>query len=209
MKTVYLVRHGETEYNERSLVQDGVDPLTKRGIAQAVSLASRFEGFKVRHLLVSDYIRAKQTAEPISGVVNLPPTYLSLLRETRRPSQFIGKPYGSEEYRHYLELANENINDREWHFEDEENFHEILQRVKETFIYLDKLYGDTIAVTHGRFITYLVSYVLLQDKLTADLWPTLARTWVTTNTGITVLKYHEDVGMWCLHTFNDIAHFAE
>jgi len=62
--TIYLVRHGETEWNEKKLVQGQTDTLlNKKGIIQAKELGKKFEQINFVAVFSSDLLRAKRTAE--------------------------------------------------------------------------------------------------------------------------------------------------
>lgn len=209
MRKIYLVRHGETDSNASGLVQDGTAELSDRGRAQAVALAMRLRDIPASSLLVSDYIRTRQTVEPFLAMTDLVPEFTPLLRETKRPTQFTGVQHTSDIYQAYLKVADAHIADPSWHFEDEENYHDVMNRVREFFAYVHEREGDIIVVTHGRFITYLVSYVLLREAISPTLWLQLMQSYVTLNTGVTVLGYAQDEAIWRLYTYNDIAHFAE
>jgi len=65
--TLYLVRHGETDYNRRGLMQGRrIDaPLNRLGMAQAQSLAGRFCDIPLDAVYVSPLRRARETAEPV------------------------------------------------------------------------------------------------------------------------------------------------
>ena len=66
--TVYLVRHGETEWNLSGRWQGHADaPLTERGEAQARALGERFKEESFDACYVSDLGRAVRTAELILG----------------------------------------------------------------------------------------------------------------------------------------------
>jgi probable phosphoglycerate mutase len=61
---ILLIRHGETGGNAARVVQTPDTPLNDRGIAQAARLAERLgRGFV--HILCSDLLRARMTAEPL------------------------------------------------------------------------------------------------------------------------------------------------
>lgn len=62
--TIYICRHGETEYNKKRMMQGrGInEPLNKRGLEQAALLAERFRSEPVALVGTSTLIRAKQTA---------------------------------------------------------------------------------------------------------------------------------------------------
>jgi len=66
--TIYLVRHGETEYNKQERIQgQGVDAeLNDYGKEQSDALAGYFQDVELDHIFSSTMIRAKQTAEIIA-----------------------------------------------------------------------------------------------------------------------------------------------
>lgn len=62
--TIYLVRHGETEWNEKRLVQGQSDiPLNVKGDLQAKQLGKQFKKINFTAVFSSDLIRARRTAE--------------------------------------------------------------------------------------------------------------------------------------------------
>lgn len=62
--TIYLVRHGETEWNKNGIVQGhSNNPLNKNGLNQAKKLAKKFKKIKLSAVFSSDLLRAKKTAE--------------------------------------------------------------------------------------------------------------------------------------------------
>ena len=66
--TIYLVRHGESEWNVQSLMQgktSGV-PLTKTGIRQAREIAAKLKAIRFAAIFSSDLMRARQTAQIIA-----------------------------------------------------------------------------------------------------------------------------------------------
>jgi len=80
--TLYLIRHGETEWNVKRLVQGHTDSkLTKKGIAQAKKLAEKFRKTKIDAIFSSDLSRAKRTAEIIAVEKKLAVETSELLRE--------------------------------------------------------------------------------------------------------------------------------
>ncbi len=64
--TIYIVRHGETNYNVNGIIQGQTDsPLTLKGIRQAKQLAKVFEKVQFDIAFSSDLPRAFKTAEII------------------------------------------------------------------------------------------------------------------------------------------------
>lgn len=65
--TLYLVRHGETEWNALKKIQGHADiPLNAKGQQQARQAAKRFKNIKFAAIYSSDLLRAKHTAEIIA-----------------------------------------------------------------------------------------------------------------------------------------------
>lgn len=91
--TLYIVRHGETDWNAKGLTQGETDiPLNNTGIKQAKDLAEKLKGIKFDAVFSSDLIRAKKTAEIIAFEKKIAIETTHLLRE-RRFGKFEGKPY--------------------------------------------------------------------------------------------------------------------
>lgn len=64
---IFLVRHGETEYNREFRVQGCLDvPLNERGIAQAKAIAARLSAEKPSVVVSSPLLRAAATADCIA-----------------------------------------------------------------------------------------------------------------------------------------------
>jgi broad specificity phosphatase PhoE len=62
--TIYIARHGQTEWNVKGKVQGHTDsPLTKEGISQAKNLAIELKNIKFDAIYSSDLLRAQRTAE--------------------------------------------------------------------------------------------------------------------------------------------------
>ena len=69
MLQVYLVRHGETQWNAERRIQGQSDsPLTEKGEKQARQVAERAKALGITHIISSDLGRTRQTAEIIAGV---------------------------------------------------------------------------------------------------------------------------------------------
>ncbi|MFZ5354183.1 MAG: histidine phosphatase family protein [Bacillota bacterium] len=82
MTNVYLVRHGESEWNIHNKVQGKTDiELSKKGIKQAELLAERLEKENIEHIYTSDLKRAKKTAELIQRRIGIDPVEMEIYRE--------------------------------------------------------------------------------------------------------------------------------
>ena len=70
---IYVVRHGETEWNAINKVLGRTDiPLNDRGIEQAEEIARSLKDIKIDVFLCSPLSRARQTADAISGETRMP-----------------------------------------------------------------------------------------------------------------------------------------
>lgn len=82
MTMIYLVRHGETQWNAQKRIQGQADsPLTEEGRKQAKQVAMRVKNLGITHLVSSDLGRAVETADIIASVLNLPIQTDKRLRE--------------------------------------------------------------------------------------------------------------------------------
>jgi broad specificity phosphatase PhoE len=62
--TIFLIRHGETAWNKKGLLQGHADsPLTKEGIRKAIEKASILKNVNFEAIFSSDLLRAVRTAE--------------------------------------------------------------------------------------------------------------------------------------------------
>jgi 2,3-bisphosphoglycerate-dependent phosphoglycerate mutase len=66
--TVYVVRHGQTDWNKEGRIQGGTDnPLNATGREQAAAMAKLLADVKIDAVYVSSHQRARQTAEVFKG----------------------------------------------------------------------------------------------------------------------------------------------
>ncbi len=67
MKQVFLIRHGETDFNKHHRLQGrGINAsINETGKAQGQSIAEYFNDFTVQKVITSSLIRAFETAEPL------------------------------------------------------------------------------------------------------------------------------------------------
>jgi broad specificity phosphatase PhoE len=95
--TIYLVRHGETEWNVKEIIQGQVDSnLTQNGVNQAKAAGEMLKNVHFDLVFASDLSRAKRTAEYIVAERKLVVNTTKLLRE-RRFGKYEGRP--GKEYR--------------------------------------------------------------------------------------------------------------
>ena len=70
---IYLIRHGETDYNREKRLQGETDiPLNSRGIELAQMTAQGMKGLHFDRVYTSPLVRAVKTAEIIRGDRDIP-----------------------------------------------------------------------------------------------------------------------------------------
>ncbi|MBI2018641.1 histidine phosphatase family protein [Candidatus Daviesbacteria bacterium] len=90
---LYIVRHGETDWNAEGKTQGESNiPLNNKGIQQAKALNKDLKDVKFNAIFSSDLVRAKKTAEIIAVERKLAIETTHLLRE-RRYGKLDGTPY--------------------------------------------------------------------------------------------------------------------
>ena len=90
--TIYLVRHGKTDWNKQSIIQGHTDiPLNTEGEKEAKELARELNSIKFDGFFSSDLLRAKKTAEIIAKEHSLAVETTKALRE-RYFADLEGKP---------------------------------------------------------------------------------------------------------------------
>lgn len=75
MNDIYLIRHGETEWNVQGRFQGRLDSvLTNTGVKQAEAIGKRLAGLDLSFdaFITSPLGRARQTAAIVAGLVRLP-----------------------------------------------------------------------------------------------------------------------------------------
>lgn len=126
----YIVRHGETDWNAKKIVQGHIDiPLNDTGEKQAHEVAKKFKNIQFDLVFSSDLIRAKRTAEIITLEKKLVIATTKKLRE-RRFGMLESKP--SAEFFAFINKMSELSHDERLHsrpYDDFETDHEVTTRI--------------------------------------------------------------------------------
>lgn len=131
--TIYLVRHAETDWNVKKVLQGHTDsPLTDLGKEQAKLLAKKFRDLHFDAVFSSDLLRAKKTAELITLEKKLAVQTTKALRE-RYFGVFEGKRWQGIEFKIRKILKKmSDLSLKRWLklklFEDEESDAELMTR---------------------------------------------------------------------------------
>lgn len=143
---IYVVRHGQTEYNVKNIFQGHADiPLNNIGLQQAEETAQKFKNIKPDVILVSPLQRTIQTADCISKITGTPITIEPRLIE-RSFGDMEGKK-GRPDWNIQMMLDYEKNYDRE-HIEP---IQELFKRIYRLLDEITEKYKEkqVILVTHG------------------------------------------------------------
>lgn len=159
-KTIYIFRHGQTDYNAARRVMGRLDiPLNETGIQQATELANKMSDIDIEAIYSSPLSRAMQTAQIVAiriGVKIMPHDGLMerhngtlqghIVHMTDNPEQ-----YQTDYNQTKLVLPAEQLNDDNWRPEGGESRTECFKRAQQTIMDIIKNSPyDTIAVsTHS------------------------------------------------------------
>lgn len=154
--TLYIARHGETEWNILHKIQGHTDsPLTKNGIKQAKNLAKELREVEFDSIYSSDLLRAKKTAQYVA----LERQILVETTEALRERNF-GKHEGSG--RKVLDLL-EELRDKNISYETEgvETDERLTKRVITFLREIAVAYPakTVLVVTHGGIILRLLRHL--------------------------------------------------
>ncbi len=135
-----LVRHGESTWNRRGLVQGQTAhvPLTSTGHRQAARAAELVREHQPTQVWTSDQLRARQTARHICAAVGLDPRVDVRLRE---------RSYGHDEGRPVDQVPAAGRPDVT--AEGGETFDDVVTRVGSLLEELTAATGPVVVVTHG------------------------------------------------------------
>lgn len=200
MTRLYLIRHGETEWNKQNRTQGcGNDlSLSEFGIMQAKAVAKRFIDEDISAIFSSDLKRAYETAEEISKIVLKPIITSPGLREMN-----FGCFEGLTSYEistHYKDIYERwRNNPMEHDIPQAESFIMLKNRTLDTVsqIITDYKGKNIIIISHGITIKIMIMSLLGMD-------PSLHSRLRINNTGVSILDWREHGPVLTL--FNDVCH---
>ncbi|HLD01731.1 MAG TPA: histidine phosphatase family protein [Patescibacteria group bacterium] len=206
---LYLIRHGESTANFKKVHQSALEPLSEIGKKQAQFVAKRFKHLPVDLILVSPYTRARQTAAELKTIVTAPLEVTDLLRETKKPSEFVGKKLHDQSLSQAKNIMRQNSDDIDFRYADEDTFAETCERAKQLLaLVITKHKKNIVLVTHGDFLRMILSVMMFGKIVTPKEHQSVYSFYQTHNTGITICEYTKDEN-WRLLTFNDHSHLEE
>ena len=219
MKTVYFVRHGESQQNVGHPTYLGeASNLTEVGKEQAQFIAQRCKKLKAELLITSTAARAQQTAGFISEATGLAIETNGVFTERKQPKEILGLRTDDPEAKAIDEAWMRTFFEDGSRVGTGENFADLKARVQEALKHiLERPEEKIIVVSHGFFLHMVAAVVQMGDLLTAEEFNRMAPAVWVDNTGITRIEYRDQVFTridgkrhlaWVLRVWNDHAHLG-
>jgi probable phosphoglycerate mutase len=198
---LYIVRHGETEWNKEHRIQGRLDSqLTEKGKLYARALGEKLKDTEFDQVITSPSERTVETAEWICGNRNIP-----IIKDERIMEMHMGPWQGmtTEEIMNKYPFEYECFMHRpkEYRNEEAECFSDMVQRAESFIQDLKKRTGNLLIITHGLFIKTL--YVIFKEMDLNDFW----KEQTVEGTSLTIIKLESDKMEWVLQ--GDMSHITE
>lgn len=187
MTTIYIARHGETNWNKAGKLQGSTDiPLNDTGKKQAIDCGKFFHKVPIEAIYTSPLKRASKTAEIINETLDLAVIEIDEFKE---------RSFGRAEGMTYEERS--KVFSRK-NYPEQEGFKAFRKRLIQGLAKIEQAYpnGAVALVAHGAVI-----HTLFQIVENDDFFPQHAR---LSNGGVSTI-YSRD-GKWWLKEYNHIEH---
>ncbi|WP_333650932.1 histidine phosphatase family protein [Lacrimispora sp.] len=199
---IYLIRHGQTDWNIQGKIQGTHDiPLNDTGRRQAGQLAEGMDSRLVSHIFSSPLSRAMETAKEISKRQGVEIGLLPQLKEVEF-GKWEGLTWEEIQERYPKEFAHWQINPAVAAPPGGETRAEIISRCKWSINEILRVTGgreDAAVVSHGATVAYLVSCMVSdQDEETI----------IPGNASITTIYYNPLTEDFRLMENNDTSHLS-
>ena len=204
-KKIYLVRHGQTEYNRRGVVQgSGIDaPLNEVGEKQAQAFYNAYRQVPFQHVYTSVLQRSIQSVQKFLDD-GLPHTKLVGLNEINWGIKE-GKVPTSEEHSYYAEITDGwKAGKLDVAIEGGESPMMVQERQKEALRHILAYEHEELILIcmHGRAIRIFLCLMLDRDLRYMDEYP-------HHNLGLYVLTYDYGDRKFTLERTNDTSHLPD
>ena len=157
---IYLVRHGQTDWNKQGRVQGVQDiPLNMNGIKQAMDNRDLYKGHHFTHVFTSPLQRAEKTAKIITSKAKV--DHFEVADELIEYDFGLRDGTTIEEDARELEANSRRAHPVDYHEEDEEHF---VKRIAKILIEAGMKEGNVMLVTHGAVISTILQMLLPKNQ---------------------------------------------
>lgn len=158
---LWLVRHGQTEWNLEGRYQGQADPpLNPRGLEEAAGAANFLAGRSIAALYSSDLLRARQTAEVIACQAGLSIRLDRRLREVAL-GEWEGRLFGEIKVRYPREIQLRELHPLHFRPPGGETLAELWQRTRTALVEISRSHPgkEVVVVSHGLTIAAVITGV--------------------------------------------------
>ncbi|NMA87109.1 MAG: histidine phosphatase family protein [Tissierellia bacterium] len=202
MRKIYLIRHGESQWNVLRKIQGQKDiPLTDKGRKQAELAGEKLSEENIDIIYSSDLKRASETAEIIGQNIGIEPIYNMSLREINF-GIWEGLSNDSMNSKYRDEVCLWRREPEKLNIQEAENLYDVQRRAMNflNFILENEKDENILVVSHGVTLKTIILDLLNMDliyfkNLTID------------NTGLSIIEFREYNRV--LKLLNDISHLKE
>lgn len=169
---IYLIRHGETEWNKEGRFQGSGDiPLNEKGMELAEVTSEAMKDIPIDLIYSSPLIRARKTAEIMRR-----DRKIEIIEDVRLKEMSFGRFEGSN-IREARANPEHGLHDficspGNYRAKDGENFEDVIARCKsfltETLMPLEKEYGSVLIAAHGALIRCFLRCI--EERPLAEFW---------------------------------------
>ncbi len=197
---LYLVRHGQTDWNVQKRAQGHTDrPLDETGMLQAKQVGKAFLDLPVQRILTSDLQRAHQTAAEIARRSKIDLEVLPELRE-RGFGEWEGQNFAEIAIRFGFEADFKGVTRNEVTPPGGESFVEVWERLVSVVANVRNRNENTAIVAHGGTCSLLTAMFLDGDV-------SLSNAFRFSNASINEFEPRPDGGLRLIR-YNDISHLS-
>lgn len=199
-KKIYLVRHGQTDFNLKGVVQgSGIDaPINATGKAQAEAFYLAYKDVPFEQIYYTGLLRTKQSIQAFLDL-GIPSTSLPELNEISWGT-YEGTPMTPEEGEYYRHMINQwQLGNLDYAIAGGESPNLVAKRLNRGIEVILSGPGETILVCmHGRAMRIFLSLILETDLRNMD-------TYEHQNLCLYLLEQNEE-GKYNLSKSNEVAH---
>ncbi len=198
---LYLIRHGQTDWNVAGRIQGSTDiPLNDTGRQQAACLAKGMDNRPVTQVFCSTLSRAYETAAAIGESQDVPVCRLSELEEVNY-GKWEGLTMEEIQKRYPKELEQWYLSPVEVAPPGGETQTQVYERCKRAVArILDQAKGDVAVVSHGATVVFLLEYMLEGTGRSEE------DDIIVGNASISTVEYDRESKRFALRQLNDREH---
>ncbi|OGM02529.1 hypothetical protein A2115_00925 [Candidatus Woesebacteria bacterium GWA1_41_8] len=211
---VFLVRHGQSAARGKGIRQSPDSPLSDLGRREALALGRRIKRWQVSFdkVFSSKLPRARQTAEIVAKSLGVKLEVFEGIHEREQHPGLYGVEVTSKIHKDNVRQYRKNLNNLDYKFRGQgESIRDVIVRATEFKKHLEEKHQgqDILVVSHGLFIRVFLTACILGENYDDESFANLFGALNIHNTGVTLLRFDEDVNRWEVIYINNYLHLRD